>query len=225
MSPKRRQLILIGIGGVVLFIIIFVIVAIVASRPKEVDVSTAKVVIEVAPTDAKVTLNGKQVKTGEHIVDAPSTVTVKVERKGFFSQTRTAKVSSLETRYFGFVLSSNSSDTATYLADNANQSKVAGEISSKIFDQNSADVAYYNQLTRQLPYLGAGLDFRIDYAQHLGKQDSPANTIYFQISANNNQDRAKAVQWIRDQGLDPSVMEIEFSDFINPLIIEAGNAQ
>lgn len=223
MNPQRRQLIIIGVIGAALLLVVFIIIAIVSSRPKSPDVNTAKVVIQVTPTDAEIKLNGKKVRSGEHIVPAPSKVTVEVSRKGFFKQSRSAQLSSLETRYFGLILESNSTETSNFYNDSTKQAKAANEIASQVYDQNSADVAYYNPLTRQLPYLGDGLDFRVDYAQHLGRASGPADAIYFQISANTEADRQKAINWIKDQGFDPSIMEIEFSDFSNPLV--TGGAQ
>ncbi len=167
-------------------------------------VYTANLTIEVAPADATLNLDGKKTKAGKHAV-APGKHTVTAARKGFASQTKTATSVKADKGYLGFVLNSDSKDTANWYLEYPKDAKLAEGISSKSFDQSAAQREADFPLTKDLPFIDNL--YRIDYGVSKAHPENPkATAIYITLYAQSA--KQDALDWLSFKGYDPNKLEI-----------------
>lgn len=224
MINQRQLLIVAAIVGTVLVMIIGAVLAFTTNRTPE-NITDAQLQIEVAPKGSEIKINGKSVDAGTHdIQNTPTTLRVTASRKGFAPQVQTITIQRGENRYVGFALVSNSPDTAKWYEEHEIDNQIASQINSNIYSQNTVDIASANPLLEQLPYLGEGLRFRVDYGQHQ-RPGPPAENMYILISAGTPEDRQAALDWIQSQGFSLADLEIQFADFSNPLNPTTGSTE
>lgn len=163
--------------------------------------------IQVAPSDSVVVLDGKSIRQGTlHL--KPGSHTVKVSRSGFAGDSRTVITSKHNTKYLGIALLSNSANTADWYLTHQADRKLAEGISSNNFDASSKQQVTDMPFILKLPFLGPGLEFKINYgAPVAGSNGKPV--IY--IQADSDAAKQDALTWITHQGFDPSKMYIVYS--------------
>lgn len=175
---------------------------------------SAQLTIEVAPSGSSIRLNGKGVREGVSKVK-PGKYEVTFSHKGFNTILEKVELSKDEKRYVGAVLGSTSPSTADWYQKHPADAKKSESISSKSFDQSTSLKAKALPLLKELPYVDRY--FRIGYGENVNSKDKVSPTaIYVRASSPDN--RTLALDWIKQQGFEPSDYEIIFVDASNPLI-------
>lgn len=172
------------------------------SRNKEL---SASIVLEVVPSGAKSTINGRGVREGTTKLK-PGIAEVVITKKGFETARQTVVLKEGESKYLGFVLVSNSPSTADWYQKHPEDAKRAENLSSLNYDQVSADDVKETPFILKLPFISSDEQFRIDY----GQSDTDSNRIVIYISANSQEARNAALEWIRSVGYDPSTLNIVY---------------
>lgn len=166
---------------------------------------SASLNIEVTPTDSIISTNGKNVKEGVTKVK-PGEVEIIVRRDGFEEEIKKVNAIKNELTYVGIVLLPNSDSTLGWYNKHPEDLKKTEGISSKSFDESSKKAVRNLPFILKLPYLGPGLGYRIDYGGGAGENSKPV--IY--IKAKTEEDRLDALNWIKNQGVNPDTLQIIF---------------
>lgn len=162
--------------------------------------------IEVAPSSSIIKVDNRVVKEGVTEVK-PGLHTVVIDKSGFTKATRSVDLKPRESSYVGVVLSPNTAPTANWYNEHPEDQKKAESISSYNFDDTVREGVKAAPFIKKLPFIGPGLQFRIDYGFPNGSNE-PA--IYIQASS--EEGRQNALKWIKAQGFDPSKMKIVYKD-------------
>ncbi len=168
---------------------------------------------EVAPEGATISIDGREmssevtVETGDHTVEA--------KMDGFATQSQQVDLKEGQTLKVGFVLESNSPETADWYTEHPEDQQLAEVILGQLSDFNTESAIQTNPLLQQLPYSysdGNSGFVNIDHGVPVKGSSQPA--IY--VSARTPLARQEAVAWIRSQGYDPTTMDIIFKGEVNP---------
>lgn len=183
--------------GVIIFIIFYQ-----NTRNREL---SASIVLEVVPSGARSTINGRGVGQGT-IKLKPGNAEIVISKNGFETIRQTVMLKEGESKYLGFALVSNSPSTADWYQKHPEDAKRAENLSSLNYDQVSSDNSQENPFILKLPFVSSDEQFRIDY----GQSETDSNRIVIYISANSQEARNAALEWIRSVGYDPSKLNIVF---------------
>lgn len=170
---------------------------------------TAIIEIEAVPTGVKILINNRGVRNGKSKIE-PGSYSITVSRDGFETQNKSFSLKPGEQKYFGFVLKSNSPLTKNWYAEHPKDSSIAEGISSKEFDISTSQAIKDVPLINDLPYLGAGLEFSIDYGAPAPGESADKPAIY--ITSNTPAGKQEALDWIRRKGYDPNTLSIVYVD-------------
>jgi hypothetical protein len=195
----RRLLLIIALIAVVILIAL-IAMKLLANK------NSAKLHIQVTPSVATVTINGQKRKAGV-IAVSPGTYKVTASMKGFASQTQTYKVDKGGEQYYGFALISNDPSTADWYSNHPADQTALAAITGQRYQQQGSQSIQQVPLIKNLPYIGVGFEFRVDYGEPLPGTNVPG--IY--ITAKNDQGYQDALTWIRDQGYDPNTLHIKYT--------------
>ncbi len=167
---------------------------------------SAKLTIEIAPINgSKLMVNGQGRRAGSIRV-RPGQIRVSVTRTGFGGFNQTITVAKGDKKYVGIILQPNTPATANWYADHPADNSKAQSISSKSFDNDSQQTLAKAPLIKELPFLAAGSEFRIDYG--VNPDDTSGNSPVIYITAPNATARADALTWIKYQGYNSSDYKI-----------------
>lgn len=172
------------------------------SRNKEL---SASIVLEVVPSGAKSTINGRGVGQGT-IKLKPGAVEIVVSKNGFKTVRQTTVLKQGESKYFGFALVPDSDATADWYKKHPEDAKKAENLSSLNYDQTSTDISDQSPIIMYLPFVSSDEEFRIDY----GQDYYDSNKIIIYISANTQKAKDAALLWIKSTGYDPSKLNIVY---------------
>lgn len=163
--------------------------------------------IQTVPSSARVTLNGKKISSSKTYLE-PGEYVFSASEDGF--ETNSAEVPiSASRQYVGLILSPISEEAKKWAVDN--QTEYA-EIGSRVSNDRVSIAEKDNPLLEKLPYYDIIGPFAIDF--DFGSEGSlKAKTVIRNSTPNG---RLKALKWIREQGVDPADLMIEFEDFDNP---------
>lgn len=168
------------------------------SRPKP------NLTINMAPTVAKLTLNnGKSLKNGEQYL-IPGTYAVTATMAGFGDVSQHITVTKGGHTKVTILLDPNSSAGETYLKNHPTEGLNREAIGGRRATDAAAKAVAENPLINQLPYIGPGYEFQIDYG---AGSDGTAKII---ITAPDDTSRTDALTWITKQGYDINKLNIEF---------------
>lgn len=157
----------------------------------------ATLTIEVAPTGSKIQINDKKGKVGKNKLK-PGKYTVTASKEGFEKVSKTVELSKNSQDYVGIVLESNSESTKNWYENNPKDQRLAESVSSSQFDRNSEKISN-DPIISKLPFIGPGLSWRIDY-----KNTNEDGKVVLNISYFDDQDKADAIEWIKNEGLNPN---------------------
>jgi len=166
---------------------------------------SAQIDLLVAPSDSKVKIDGKGVKSGMTKV-TPGQHLVSVTRAGFISQQQNVTVADKETHFVGIILVSNSPGTADWYK--THDADLVQSINNRLFDQISKDLVKDNPLLKVLPHIGPALTYRIDYGVPSAASKTGEPAIY--VRYRTELDKQSALQWIKDQGADTTKLDIVY---------------
>lgn len=162
--------------------------------------------IQTVPGDAEVLLDGKLVSSTPYL--KPGTYTFTASKDGFKNSSLDMNISASH-HYVGITLTPISDAATKWAADN--QAKYE-KVGSRMIDERIVTVDKVNPLLSKLPYIDVMGPFSVNYA--FSSEDSV--NAYIVIKNATPAGRVKALQWIRDQGVDPADLNIQFEDFVNP---------
>lgn len=191
----------------VAFIIVFVIGwGVFASVSHSGKVATT---VEVLPKDATISMNGKTIKSGTLYL-APGRYSFVAKKSGFADANVTLTINN-DKHYVG-LLPVPESDDAKNWAQNEDVWPERERIAGARSEAAGEETTLRNPLIDYLPYSDIMGPFSIDYAF-----DAVDTTKTRVIITNSTPDgRLRALKWIRNQGVDPADLTIEFVDFQNP---------
>jgi len=161
--------------------------------------------ILVAPSGSSLKLDGKGVKGGLHSVKAGSH-NISASKNGFASQTKTVNLQLKQTKFVGIILQSNSAQTKNWYSAHPADNSLVQSINNQVYDQASKDGLAANPLLAKLPYIGAGIHFRIDYGVPAASSKTGLPAVY--IRYDSDEAKQDALNWIKSQGSDPASMDI-----------------
>ncbi len=211
MDPNRRNktIIFIAIGLFVGLILLFVYLFIMSKR--------IEVEIYVVPSDAQVTMDGEPVKAG--LVRIPAgRHTFTATREYFETVTLEVNTDDLpdpKAVYLG--LYPNSPEGEAYLAAHPEEQDRYEKISGAEFSALQDKLYSQHPITAELPYRTT--DYKIDYDITIDQKifyqvtlypvaTTPGTDLYKQQL---QQYKAAALDWLKDNGVDPSNADIRFS--------------
>ena len=174
-----------------------------------------EVTIEVSPSKATVTANGRTISAGKQKL-APGKTVISASREGYKTQQQTITLTKNQTRTVTFILKAESEAAQKEQGSDEEQLILEG-ISSQKAEELGNLTAEKNPLIAFLPYLGEGLDFRVDYGLPADKKRADAGYVAIQITAPTPAARQEALKWMRSVGEDPSDYEIVFIDYQGPI--------
>lgn len=170
------------------------------------------VLIRVVPDDAKVTINGKPVTPGAIYV-TPGRYTLMGFKNGFKTDTEIVQVGKDEV-VVGLTPIPESDEAKQWLADNPKVQLEREALGSANANRRGEEIAKSFPIVSILPYEDIYGPFQIDY----GPSNTQPNGVLLVVSNSTPPGRAKALEWIRQQGQDPTDLEIRYTDFTNPLV-------
>jgi hypothetical protein len=169
-----------------------------------------KVLINVAPTDSTVTIDGK--KTKAHTVYLkPGTHTFTATRQ-YFDTAQITKNFQNDTT-INLLPAASSQQAKRYILDHQDVQKQRDYVGGLQEDETTQKAASASPLIHQLPLHDRY--FSIDYGQSPTSKDNSSIAII--VRASSVDGRAMAIDWIKQKGFDPSDYEIVFSDAPHPL--------
>ena len=171
---------------------------------------SATVTLAFTPQSASAKVNGKSAKLGSVKVK-PGGITVVVSKDGFATQTKQVRVQKGKNTYVGVILQPNRSDTKDWYTNHPDDAKALEGISSKDFINSSNNAETNLPLIKDLPYFERY--FRIDYGQSQAHPNSTNQAIY--ITYYDPMGKQQALDWIQQQGYNPSQLEIIYSNQTN----------
>lgn len=190
------------IVGIIILLIALLGLVVILMRQKS---NTAYIDTLVAPSGSSVKVDGHGVVSGKHALK-PGTHLVAAHKQGFIDQKQSVVVNKNETRFVGFVLVPNSASTTDWYKHHADDQQLSEAVASRNFDQANKDATLANPLLKKLPYIGPAFLFRIDYGVPSTTTKLGQTGIYIRYQTDLGKEAALA--WIKNQGLDPSAMDI-----------------
>lgn len=196
MSRERKIItIIIGIVVVIVAWVIFQVVS---------NIGKGTVEMKRAPSNMTFTVDGKKqdnlefrLSSGEH--------TLKGTAEGFSEQTKKITVKSGETLKTDMLLNPSDYRGENWLNDHPEEAGLYSAKSSEQFDKDSAIMTEDNPIVLRLPLYGPG--WSISYGHSLKYADRDG-AIGIYVWGSTPDLRQEALRWIRENGFDPSDMEI-----------------
>lgn len=167
---------------------------------------SASVSLDVAPSMATIRLDNKVLSPGTYRIK-PGNHTVSFRADGFYAVKQTINILSGQHANMAQALQPSTPDTADWYNTHPADQKKAESISSQNVDTAAAQQLSEAPFLKQLPYINLTPYFKIDYGvSQKHPNDAKAFAIY--IYANSNDAQNQALAWIKQQGTDPSKLEI-----------------
>ncbi len=212
LSKKTIKTIIIAtICGFVLIIALFIV-----DR-----VRNATVEILVAPTFAKVEIDGKTYPSKKTIKTTPKDeeFTAIVSADGFETKEITFKVEKNQTSYIYVSLNNKESGEQWYLDQSGEEYDRFVMVEEALLEIASDDFTKQYPIVTILPYINSEDGYRIDYGDYEGCEGG----FCLQITDNTGENHEKALQYIRDNGFVPDDYQIVYKNILqsednNPII-------
>lgn len=171
-----------------------------------------KVSVSVIPEEAIISINEKPYSKGD-VYLKPGEYTFSASAEGWKTDTQT-----LEINQGGAVVNllpdPESENAKQWLKDNPEIQAERESMGAQRAKQKGVALEAKNPLVALLPVSDLYGPFNIDY----GPSETEKGSIFLIVSYSTPAGRLNALKWIRQQGQDPTDLEIRFIDFNNPLI-------
>jgi hypothetical protein len=174
-----------------------------------------RVVIDVVPTDSKITVNSKPVPA-DAVYLGPGNYTISGSKEGWKTDTQSIKMKKSSVSIF--LIPVPESDQAKALASEPDIRRQREDIGSKLANSKGQQIENQNPLISDLPYTSLEGPFSIDY----GPSTTRTNGVVYVISNSSPDGRQNALRWIKEHGQDPTDLQIEYDGFVNPLMSGGG---
>lgn len=198
------------IAGLVFIVIVFSLF-IAISR-----VGKTKVTITAIPEDSQVTINKQSSQTGD-VYLTPGKYVFSAKKDGFLADTQTIDING-GSSIVGLTPAPNSSQALKWLKDNPDIQRRREAIGGQNTDRVGQQATEITPIISLLPITNAQDQYSIDY----GASKSRSGGSFILITSPFPDSRDKALQWIKDQGYDPTDLEIVYDNFSNPLKASVG---
>lgn len=205
-DSKLFKKIVLGVFVLVLLLIGFTVLN--SSKHK----GTTKIDIHVIPEDSQIKVDGvvsdkvTYLNAGNHKFEA--------HKEGWADAIQTIEIKAEEKqRNVYLVPAPNSKEVSDWLNKNPKVQQQRETFGSINFEVNGTQVSKKYPLVVKLPYIDRY--FRIDYGVGVKSKDQATSTAIY-IRASSAENRQMALNWIRQQGFDPTDYEIVFKNFNNP---------
>ena len=211
LSLLKKILVVVLVAGS-LYLLFQVFIAI--SRVGKTDVT-----FEVAPTEASITVNNRSLKPGSNYMK-PGKYKVFISSPNY-KKTEKDIVISKEPQYVGVILEPANDEISEKINNDPKIYLLREAIGGQLAAISSTKIRSTTPLINQLPYIDVNGPFAIDY----GKSYLQKNGSTIIVSDSSPEGRINAVKWIRSQGYDPTNLDIQFDDFVNPLVSYQGESE
>lgn len=166
------------------------------------------VTITTNPTDATVTLDNSTIIDKKTYI-APGKHVFTATKDGFKDESATIDVSESRNTVT-LILDPSSNGAEKWASDNSKEREALGDQAA---DERGVSLSSLNPLMNKLPYIDIAGPFAIDY----GYDEKDNTKVYYLIHDTTPSGRVRAIEWIRNQGYDPTTLDIRFSDYASPL--------
>lgn len=201
---ERKYIIAVIVGFIVICILYFLLVL----YPR---IGKLPVEVLVNPSDATVYLNDARISPGTHYLHA-GTFTFKAEREGWSPDEVNLTISD-ELSSVALVLTPI---TAEAIEQAERETQTREGLSSIAANARGLDIRSAHPILNELPYSDTAGPFKIDY----GFNQDDSKTPYLIISFSSPNGRVKALDWLKDNGLDITTTEVIFEDYRSPIFKE-----
>lgn len=184
-------------------IVIAIIAVLMAGILPTLLIKQSNTTINAAPSDATVTIDGKVIK-GTKLYLKPGTHQLVAHLNGFADGKESFNVAGNMT-VVTVLLNPISAAGYTYLKNHPDQELKREAIGGQNFKIASQNASNSTTLIKLLPYLGAGLEFRIDYGVPSQGSNSKVGIYITGATPKAQQD---AVSWIQARGYDITKLDI-----------------
>ncbi len=200
-------------GGIMVALLVVYLVAINLSRSGK-----TAVIIDVAPSDSTVTVDGKEVGAGK-IYFSPGNYSFNASRPYFEDDKVSVSVKAKGGEVFVDLLPEAKSDEAKlFLEENPDVQAAREVVGGHRANSKGLQIEKQTPLITKLPFTSIDGPFTIDY----GPSPTRKNGTFLIVSDSSPEGRVAALKWIRQQGYDPTDFEIQFDDFVNPTFNYSG---
>lgn len=197
----------------IFFVMTLLVLGIVAlvNIPK---IGKVAVEIQAYPTNAKITINNEQVRSGTLYLE-PGTYTFKATADGYTDEVKQFTLT--DTPLFVGLLPEPTSDAAIkYLQDHP-QAQADREALGGIIANAEGDVLRDSlPILKELPYTDTNMLYAIDYGV---TKDTPSH-VFLVINNSTSEGRKNALKWLTEHKVDTATTDIRFGDFANPIVNE-----
>ncbi|MFZ1249552.1 MAG: PEGA domain-containing protein [Candidatus Saccharimonadales bacterium] len=169
---------------------------------------SAKITVEFTPASSTATLDGKKIGAGTLRV-RPGSKTIRVTHPGFSEASQVYSLRKHETTYVGVVLESNSPSTTNWYSTHPADQKLVEKIAGLNMESVARKALILEPFIKELPFVGPGGIFRVDY----GQTDSATGKPKIIIQADSKEAADDALSWIRTKGYKPESMKITYQKF------------
>jgi hypothetical protein len=172
---------------------------------------TANIEILVAPSDAKVEIDGKSYSTKANIRIKPGTYAVKIEKDGFISFNGSITANADETSYL-YEFLNEQDENGTYYKDNENEAGRAQQVSDKKADIFHETYNGTDNIWNVTPYDNYQGGYKI-YAEK-DESGNPIIKVYLYTCSNDRLAKLKdkALEYLEEQKIDLKKYKIEYSN-------------
>lgn len=169
-----------------------------------------KVSIEVLPKDSVVTINDSEGSSGDTYLE-PGEYTFSATKDGFEKDTQTIIVD--EGELVVVLLPEPVSEEALEWSQQPDVALQLESYGGLRATQRGMAIRNTNPLIDRLPHVDFAGPFVVDY----GYYGADSTKTYIVIRDTTPNGRIAAIEWIRDQGVNPAELDIRFSDYRDPL--------
>ncbi|HEX8762206.1 MAG TPA: hypothetical protein VF733_00410 [Candidatus Saccharimonadales bacterium] len=201
MESTKRRTILIAIAALFFIGLVLVIFLMVRNNRE-------KIVVDSIPKTLKLTLNGKEISNKGATVQ-PGTYTLEGSSTGFRTEKVTVTVKVKETKKVNMYLKPVTRQAQDSIAKDEDQALKLEAEGGREFNESVNKATNQNPFIKELPYIGPGFSWRIDYGAPDGLNDKkyPGEPVIF-IRSKTTADQESALTWMRNSGYDPDKMNL-----------------
>jgi len=160
------------------------------------------------PNDPTITIDAKKVSANGKVNVTPGKHTVAAKRNGFYDKTTDVTVKMGETQKVQIIMNPSGDVGYQWLRDHPDLATQWEAVIGHQFDQNSQNTTTRNPLISYLPMIRP--TWRIDYGVSEKHPTDPTAVTITITYGGAEIDKQNALQWIKDQGFNPSDYDIVF---------------
>lgn len=165
------------------------------------------IVVESIPEDLKLTLNGKRISSSGKQTITPGNYTLEGERSGFANTKIEITVEKKSNQPVRMYLLPNSPEGEEWVKNHPKEAaKLEGVVGQRLEKATQQAIAK-NEFITELPYIGPGFFFRIDYGPPNANSKFPDQPNIY-ITGETAEKRDMALTWMRSHGYNPDTMNI-----------------